>query len=207
MAPAWSGRARKKGKTRKRPADRRSYREGSGRARSRANARDILFRIVDLGLRTGKRDPRCLAGDIPATGAHPVRAVAHFHPDRMPATVLVSVRPITEIVLPAQFIRDASRGRVEIVRVANDLGSPAAVVGQVAQRDDVDAFVVRLPPAGPSSAAARRLLGPTRSRPASASGKWKWHRHRRARRRRVLRRRRALAVDANRVDEHFALPN
>src|SRR6185369_14361555 len=31
--------------------------------------------------------------------------------------------------------------------------------------------------------------------------------HRRARRRRVLRRGRALAVDANRVDEHLALPN
>src|SRR5262249_33479378 len=88
----------------------------------------------------------------------------------------------------------------------NDLGSPAAVVGHVAQRDDVDAFVIHLPPAGPSSA-ARRLLGPAWRRPASASGKWKWHRYRRARRRRALHRRRALAVDANRVDEYLALPN
>src|SRR5580765_7403210 len=102
MAPAWSGRARKKGKTRKRRADRRSYREGSGRARSRANARDILFRIVDLGLRTGKRDPRCLAGDLPATRPHPVRLVAQCPRDRIPTPLLVSVRPIPEIVLPAQ---------------------------------------------------------------------------------------------------------
>src|SRR6185436_16549615 len=99
MAPAWSGRARKKGKTRKRRADRRSYREGSGRARSRANARDILFRIADW-IADPKSDvqyPRCLTGDIAATGAHPVRAVAHLNPNRMPATVLVSERPITEI--------------------------------------------------------------------------------------------------------------
>src|SRR5262245_14149758 len=131
--------------------------------------------IADCDPQSEIRNPKCLAGDVAATGAHPVRAVAHFHPDRMPATVLASERPVTEIVLAAQFIGDTGRGRVEIVRVANDLGSSTAVVGHVAQRDDVDAFVVRLPPAGPSSA-ARRLLGPAWRRPASASGKWKWHR-------------------------------
>src|SRR5438034_388421 len=147
---------------------------------------------------------RDLTRDVPAPCANAVVAGTDFDPDRMPAPVLLCRRWVTEIVLFAQLVRDVRRGRIQVARIANDLGAAAAVVGHVAQGDDVDAIIVWRPAARPASASsAVRRLRPASSTAAPARRKWEWNRNRRARRR--PERRLALAVDPDRVHEHLAL--
>src|SRR5580765_8665672 len=72
----------------------------------------------------------------------------------MPAAVLLSARRVAEVVLLAQLVGDARGRGVEIARIADDLGAPAAVVGHVAERHDVDTIVIRIAAAVPAVAAA-----------------------------------------------------
>ena len=129
--------------------------------------------------------------------AHAIaRGSAHFDADRVPAAVLLPGRRVAEVVLLAQFVGDARRRRIEIARVADDLGAAAAVVGHVAQRDDIHAIVDRRaatrPPAARRPAAGlppgrRRRPRGNRRPPAERERQ----RDRRTRRRRRRRRRRS----------------
>src|SRR6476659_5704749 len=80
--------------------------------------------------------------DIPSPSPYVVRGVAHFHADAVPAAVFRRLRRIAHVVLPAQLVCDPGGGGIEIAGEADDLGSAAAVVGDVSQRRDVDAIVV-----------------------------------------------------------------
>ena len=87
-------------------------------------------------------------------------------------------RRIAEVVLLAQFVGDARGRRVEIARVADDLGAPAAVVGHVAQRGDVDAIVAGDAAASCRCAAERSAAAARPPLPAPATGKRKRDRQR-----------------------------
>ena len=154
--------------------------------------------------------------DISPSRADAVGAIAELDADRVPAAVFLSARRIAEVVLLAQLVGDAGGRRIEIARIADDLGAAAAVVGHVAQRHDVDAIVVQT--AASTSAAApatapRRAAGAGRSaacrrtdrapgkrhvatapEPAARGGGWRDGRF-------------AFAVDPDRVDQHFGLAN
>src|SRR4051812_4335435 len=167
-----------------------------------------------------------LARYISSPGAHVVRRVAHFDADAVPASVLRALRGVAHVVLLAQFIRDAGGGRIQVAREADDLGAPAAVVGDVAQRGDVDAIVVAaVAPARVAGAAGRTLrrLRRRRRRLRPAPGDREGERtrltalaaahERRAgpleagRRVVVAHLRLRRGIDADRVDQHFGLAN
>ena len=130
----------------------------------------------------------------------------------MPPAVFLPGRGVAEVVLLAQFVGDARGRRIEIAGIAHDFGSSAAVVGQVAQRGDVDAIVrpaarpaAAVPPVPPIGGRGGGQPLPPRGAPGNGSR----NRQRNARRlqRRASNRRLALAVDADGIDEHLALPN
>src|SRR5438105_10492846 len=152
-----------------------------------------------------------LACHVPAPCTHAVVVVAHLDADRMPLAVFRAARLVSQIVLLAQFVGDARRRGIEIVRVANDLRAAAAIVGHVAQRRDVDAIVrvaarTSAPSARAASAASdwRERAGTTAAAPAR---KRKRKRRRQTRWRRLRTHGVALSVDADRVHEHFGLAN
>src|SRR5262249_24576732 len=151
-----------------------------------------------------------LAGrDVAFACADFERRIAQLDSNGVPAPVAVSRAGIAEVVLLAQLVGNAVHGRIEIPRVAHNLRASAAVVGDLAQRDDVHP-VVRI--AGEDSAAASAAAGITRLwrwHAAATSAAREWKRNRNARRllngRRRPRTERwfGIAVDADRVDEHF----
>src|SRR5947209_2113582 len=148
------------------------------------------------------------ARDVTAARAHAVVAVPHFDTDRVPAPVFLSACLISEVILLAQLVGDARRRRIEIACVADDLGTPTAVIGHLAQRDDVDSVVAACAARPPARAAAATAPRRRKRPPSSPAAGRKRHRNRNRRaRRRTIRVRFLLAVDANRVDEHFALTN
>src|SRR5205823_3788878 len=180
------------------------------------------LRMADCGLairnQSATRNPRSAmsACYIPSACANAVVVVSDLDADRMPAAVLRAGGLVAEVILLAQLVGDARGGRIQIARIADDLGTTAAVVGHVAQRLDVDAIVVASAPAGAASATAGRSADGTARRPPAdsaadrriaRSSAWKGHRNRNTRWPR--RRRRvgllALAVDPDRVHEDLAL--
>src|SRR5437016_1385016 len=89
----------------------------------------------------GTRGATCaLACEVAAPRANAVIPVFDFNANRVPAAVLLPQRCVPEIVLLAQLVRDVRRGRIEIARVADDLGATAAIIRHVAQGADVDAI-------------------------------------------------------------------
>src|SRR5262245_2874263 len=130
----------------------------------------------------------------------------------MPASILRCRGRVSEVVLLADFVRDAGGGRIDVARIPNDLRASAAVVGHVAECNDVDAFIAwprslaaiaaenlrpyRVPPAaGPPAAAGRK--GKRDGLRASGNG----------RRRRPANAVVDVAVDADGVNNHLALPD
>src|SRR5436190_15450989 len=97
-----------------------------------------------------------LARDVPPSRAHAV-ALARFDADGVPAAVLRPRGGVTQVVLLAQLVGDAGDGGIEIAHPADDLGTAAAVVGDVAQRGDVDAIVAGA--AGSRASAPRNGTG------------------------------------------------
>src|SRR5204863_1830483 len=99
------------------------------------------------------------------------RPIARLDADRVPAAVLFPRRRIAEIVLLTELVGDVRGRRIQVASVADDFRAAAAVVGHVAQGDDVDAIVVGTGAAGPAaaSAAAWRLAREVR-RPAARGG-------------------------------------
>src|SRR5262249_7372996 len=117
---------------------------------------------------------------------------------------------VAEIVLLAQFVGDAFSRRIDVARIANDLGTAATIVRQVAQRDNVDAIVSW--PASRIAAALTENLSQQREAPTWPASPGKWIRYGRRTPRGDRRRSTpndvvAFAVDAHRIDDHFALAN
>src|SRR2546430_1220840 len=77
------------------------------------------------------------ARDVPAGRGQGVVAVPHFDRDGVRAPFFLPSSLISEVVLLPHPVGDARRRRMEPACVANALGPPAAVIGHLAQRDDV----------------------------------------------------------------------
>src|SRR6267142_3922316 len=99
----------------------------------------IELRVTD-SIRNPQSSLRNSGCYISPAGAHAVVAVADFDADGVPAAVFLPAGRIANVVLLAQLVGDVRRRRIEIARVADDLGPPAAVVGHIAQRRDVHAI-------------------------------------------------------------------
>src|SRR5687768_11680626 len=85
--------------------------------------------------------PGCLwRGDEAFTRADVIAGARDFDADRVPAPIFGPLRGVADVVLLRQFVGDVRRRRLEVARRADDFSTPAAVVGDVAQRPDVDAF-------------------------------------------------------------------
>src|SRR4051812_4531346 len=163
--------------------------------------------------------------DVAAACAHVVRGIAHLDTDGVPAAVLGSRCRVPEVVLLAQFGGGAGGRGIQVACRADDLGAPAAVIGNVAQGGDVDAVVRHAAPARGS--APRSRIARCGHRRWRRRGRWTpaWDRKRQRNRPRhpaplsegrhvatprervPPRRSRGRAVDADRVDQHFALAN
>src|SRR6185436_16286220 len=149
-----------------------------------------------------------LRRDVAATSTDPVTRIAELHANGMPAAVLFSGREVSERVLLAEFVGDGGGRGVEVLRIAHDLGPSSAVIGQVAQRSNVD----RVAASGPRATLRRKRRKRRRPRGqwATARREGKWPRKRAAPL--ELRSLQApagipLAVDPNGIEEGLALPN
>src|SRR5262245_13719709 len=120
----------------------------------------------------------------------------------MPAAIALSRCRIADVVLLAQLAGDSFGRRVQVARLSDDFSPAAAVIGEVAQRDRVDA-IMRSRWSGPRRPCNLRTAAgpPWRTR--------KWNRHRRHPRRWTGRPWRkdgsALAVDPDGVDHDLTL--
>ena len=67
----------------------------------------------------------------------PATPVVDFDADGMPAPVAMSRAGVADVVLLAQFVGDVGGCRIQVARVPDNLGAPAAVVGDFTQGRDV----------------------------------------------------------------------
>src|SRR5688572_4971646 len=109
-----------------------------------------------------------LRSDVPPACADDQAAIADLHTDGVPPAVFLAGARVRQVVLLAQFVRDASRCGIQALEAANDLRATARVVGDLAQRRRVDPFA-------PGVSAAKNPAGYLRQRrpPASREGERK----------------------------------
>src|SRR5436190_3203543 len=81
--------------------------------------------------------------EIAAAGPHQERAVANLDTDGMPAAVVGTPARVPQIVLLAELVGDPAGRRVEVARIADQLGEAAAVVGDLTQCLEVDGLAER----------------------------------------------------------------
>src|SRR5262245_26474747 len=160
---------------------------------------------IELADGQGACSARCVA----ATGADAIAVAADFDTDGMPPAVFLPTGWVAQIVLLAQLVGDACRRGIEIVRVADDLGPTAAVVGEFAERQTVN-WVGAMLDVPPTGGALRIGRGPARTPATAAWRKRKGHRQASRPTSLIQRRppeRRPFAIDADRIHERLALAN
>src|SRR5512138_3657185 len=79
--------------------------------------------------------------DKPFARADVIARVLDVDADRVPLAILRSIRRVSQVVLAAELVGNAGRRGIQIACTADDLGPPAAVVGDLAQRERVHAIV------------------------------------------------------------------
>src|SRR5687767_4736549 len=114
-----------------------------------------------------ERELRCR--DVTAARANLETAVPHFNTDVVPPAVAMARTRVPDVVLLAQLVGDTRGCRVEIARVTNQFGAAAAIVGDLAQRDDVDSIVSAGVAARNAAAAAAARVARARNRKRQAA--------------------------------------